>query len=333
MSISNPAVSTLACAQDLRNILDPAMPIFLLVDPMLGEPLPRMVMETDPASAQVAREVGWDRAVHPIALSARVPLPSQQHPYLVALEGMDDPLLELTLELAHAERSVAQGQGLDGAGCAAHRISGWLQSSMHVEQLAEYLSQIFRVNTAAHTQATYLRLVDRRTFALLRHVVGDERLAECMGRVRSWSYIDATGKLAVLRNESEEITPLRISDDEWRLLVQGETIHRALAQWLGEIERRGAASHAQDQQLYAQFLVAAGESKKVANQWPHRFAGIPDQTIWTALSILHPGIAGISSVRNFMQDLGTDDDPADLLRFKHQQVSTLAMNAAGERTT
>lgn len=334
LSIKNaPPLPALASAQDLHSSFDPALPIFLLVDPMLGEPLPGMVLETDPASAQIARESGWKRAVQPIALSPRVQLPSQQHPYLVAFEGMNDPLIELTLGLAHTERSISQANGLDGEGAAAHRISGWLQSSMHVDQLAEHLSQILRVNTSAYTKATYLRLVDRRTLALVRHVVGDGRLAGRFGRLRSWSYIDATGMLAVLRNEGEEITPLRLSDDEWRLIGQGESIHRSLAQFLGELERRGAASATFDQQLYAQFLTAAGESRKVAKQWPHRFAGIHDQTIWIALSIMHPGIARISSVQNFMQNPGTEDEPADLLRYLHQKVATLVMQAAGERTT
>jgi hypothetical protein len=320
----------LACAQDLRDIYDPAMPMFILIDPMLGEPLPGMALEVDSASAQSAREAGWERAVEPIVLPSRVALPSHQHPYLVALSGMDDPLLELTLEIAHAERSMAQEQGLDGEGGAAHRIAGWLQTSMHVEKLAEHLSHLFRVNTTAYTKATYLRLVDRRALALMRHVVGDERLTGQFGRLRRWSYIDAIGKLAMLRNEGDEITPLRLNDDEWRFLEQGESIHRALAQWLGEIERAGDVTNSSAQQLYAQFSLAAGESKSVAKQWPHRFAGLPDQTTWSALSLLHPGLVRMASVRNLMQEPGTADEPADLVRYLHQKINMLAMNATAK---
>ena len=328
-SVSASASPVLARAQELRNSFDPAMPIFLLIDPMLGEPLPGMVLEPDSASAKIIREAGWQRAIHPIELTARVQLPAYRHPYLVALEGMNDPLIELTLELAHTERAIAQANGLDGEGSAAHRISGWLQSSMHVEQLAEHLSLVFRVNTSALTKATYLRLVDRRTFSFLRHVIGDERLAARLGRVRSWTYVDATGSLAMLRSEGEGTTPLRLNDDEWRLLGQGESIHRAMAKWLGELVRRRAMLNTSAQQLYAQFSTAAVESKKAAKIWPHRFAGVQDQTTWIALSILHPGIDGISSVRNFMKEPGTEAEPADLLRYLHQQISTLAMNSSG----
>lgn len=321
----NEAIGTqLSSADELRDILDSAVPIFILVDPMLGEPLPSIEMATDVIAAQGSREAGWERAIQAVLLPARIALPPHLHPYLIALTGREDQLLDVTLEIAQSERSSAQLQGLEGEGGAAHRISGWLQSSMHVEELAQHLSQMFRVNTAATTSASYLRMVDRRTLALLRHFIRDDRLLKSFGRLQSWTYLDAFGDLAVLRNASDEHTPLRISIEEWGCLELGERINRALAQYLGELNKARTLCHPPDAHLYEHLALAALEASAIAKKWPHRFGGICDQTVWMALSILHPGLAKNCTVQNLMQDAGSDSQPADLLRFMHQQIRALA---------
>lgn len=148
--------SQLADVQSLRASLDPVTPVFVLIDPMVGEPLLLDLADGYWGDPQTQREAAWQRQVERIALSPRVPLALHQHPYLVQLQGIDDPLLELTLDLAHAEQSDAMKDGLDGEGTAAHRIGGWLQSSMHPDQLAKQMAEMFRVSTEAHTKATYL---------------------------------------------------------------------------------------------------------------------------------------------------------------------------------
>lgn len=311
-------------ADDLRNIFDPAVPIFILVDPMLGEPLPAIEMTTDACAAQGAREAGWERNIQPVILPARVALPPHLHPYLVALSGRNDELLAETLEIAQTERFMAQSQGLEGEGGAAHRISGWLQSSMHVEELAQHLAHMFRVNTVATTNASYLRMVDRRTLALLRHVVGDVRLLNSFARLQSWTYVNAFGELDMLRNSGDEHIPLRISVEEWGQLELGERMNRALAQYLGELDKTPTHIHPSDADLYRHLSVAAIEASSIAKKWPHRFSGTCDQTVWMALSLLHPGLGNISTVQNFLQDPGSDDEPPDLLRFLHQQIRGLA---------
>jgi len=165
------AFTTAASASDLSASMDVALPIFVLVDPMLGEPLYRVAEVGEGTTA--TREAGWQRNITPVQLDPSVSLPPHQHPYLVALSGPDDPLLAETMELAQEERLEAQKNGLDGDGGGAHRIGGWIQSSLHADQLAERLSSMFRVNTTAFTKARYMRQVDRRVLSLLRHVVGD----------------------------------------------------------------------------------------------------------------------------------------------------------------
>lgn len=315
-----------ASAIDLSAAMDIALPIFVLVDPMLGEPLTFATSAADHTTA--ARAAVWQRDITPVPLDASVSLPAHQHPYLVALSGPDDPLLEETVELAQCERTEAQINGLDGHGGGPHRIGGWLQTSMHVEQLAIQLSSMFRVNTSAFTSARYMRQVDRRVLSLLRHVVGEERVRAQLGRLNSWTYVDVKGALTTLRSGSEDITPLRLSTAEWAAMENGELIHRAVAQWLGERERSGEQTPSiETKEICSKFFTALLEAKDAARRWPKRFSGVADLTAWTALSIMHSGIAQSSEVGRFMAGVDAPDEVPDLLRYLHPDLSALA-NAA-----
>jgi hypothetical protein len=305
--------------QNLTAVFDSAYPIFVLIDPMLGEPLPE---------ADVNRAAGWNRDVIQIKLHPSVTLPLHQHPYLLALKGSNDPLLEVTLAMAHEERTLRLERGLDGDGGSPHHVAGWLQSSMHADQLAAHLAAMLRVKTDAYTKATYLRLVDRRVLGLLRHVVGDARVASQLGRLQNWSYINPLGQLATLRSPSESVVPLSLSMSEWTHLEQGAAIHRTIRQWLGELERQGADTRIPEPELYARSRGALEAARQMARQWPHRFKELQDETTWAALSLLHPDLGQIESVRELLQDAGTPDAPPDRLIYLYPEIRTLALNHA-----
>ena len=310
---------------DLSTAMDIAMPIFVLIDPMLGEPLPHMLAAAD--STHAAREVGWQRSITAVPLAANVSLPSHQHPYLVALTGPDDELLAHTMMLAQNERLAAQKDGLDGHGGNPHRIGGWIQTSMHVGQLAEQLSSMFQVNTVAITHARYMRQIDRRVLSLLRHVVGDARLSAQFGRLHSWTYVDVLGTLTVLRSANDEAIPLRLSSAEWAMMESGELIHRAIAQWLGETARAGEPATAIAlEKIIPNFLFALSGARQAARKWPQRFAGTADLTACTALSILHPNMFDSNAVARFMDLAPGSDDVPDLLRYLHPDLKSLITN-------
>lgn len=317
-----------ASADDLHARFDPAFPIFVLIDPMLGEPLPAVRIVEDALGAQRAREAGWERDITPIVLSPRVTLSPHLHPYLVALTGADDPLLPITLSFAHAERAQSQAEGLDGEGGAAHRVGGWLHTSMHAEALAQQIARMCDARAAGATSATYLRLVDRRTIGLLSQVVGAERLTGQFGRLRSWTYLDPRGQLATLHSRGEQEINLRLSGEEWRILERGETVHRALAKWLGEMMRLERAPELAVADLYARFVSAEKHAHTAAKAWPHRFPGMHDYTTWTALSVLVSNLAANNAVRGFMQNRGTAEQPAELMRYLHGPLCALASNSA-----
>lgn len=310
--------------EELRAGIDALTPLFVLVDPMAGEPLSGMGTPGTAAEAQALREEAWDREIAPVALPGTIALPPYQHPYLVQLLGPDDPLLEATLELADGERLAAQSKGLDGEGRAVHRIGGWLQSSMHFEQLGAIVSALCRVNTDAYTEATYLRLADRRALDLLCHVVGEHRVASQFGRLQSWAYLDAFGSLRRLRSPSELPQLLRLNVAEWRQMEGGEMLHRTIAQWLGEVRRKEGAV---PQELYPAAGSAASEAASAARKWPHRFQNSSDQVVWATLSLLHPDMARLPAVQALLDDQGTQDEPPEPLRYLHRELGAIALRA------
>jgi hypothetical protein len=279
-------------ADDLIAALDVATPTFLLVDPMLGEPLPGIDYDASDGAAQAARETYWDREITQIRLNDRISLPVFQHPYLVSLHGSTDTILELTLELAQSEQAKAYANGLDGQGKAAHRIGGWLQSSMHAADLANQFSNMCKVNTAAYTTAAYLRLADRRVLALLEQAVGEARVASMLGRIQRWCFLDALGEISAMNGMKmgEPAQALRLSEAEWDEMGLGEFIHRTLAKWLGEIGRTDAAPISQRTaaDLYRQAAIAVRAARQASTKWPHRFLEPCDQTTFAALALLHP---------------------------------------------
>ena len=315
---------SLADVTNLRACLIPDTPILVLIDPMLGEPLPSNA--PDGVDVQATREAMWQRPIQRIALSTRTALPPPQHPYLVELEGMTDPLLEAMLEIAQDERLQAQTDGLDGEGAAAHRIGGWLQSTMHLPALAEHLSTMLQVNTEVQTKATYLRLVDRRVLALLRHVVGDTLVTQQFGRLQNWAYLDVHGQISTLKTMGETVSPLRLDRGQWAQMQAGEMVNRTLALWLGETRRRGLADtcNVPAQSLYESLFNAIARADEATQTWPHRFQQLLDQSVWAALLLLDPAVEHNASVHQLLKNTGSQEDPtepAEPLRFLHHQIT------------
>jgi len=308
-------VSTLA---QLQAAFDSATSLYVLVDPMQGEPIPASTdASADCAAQQVARETAWGRQVTSVPLDPRVPLMHSQYPYLVTLQGAGDEWLSDTLDIALAERGASQADGLSSDGTGIHRI-GWLQTSLFAEDLAEVLASMLRVNTSAWTDARYMRLADRRVFDWLRHVVGDARVAAQFGRLRRWVYLDARGRIEQLTHAGDEIAPLRLTAEEWALFMQGERMHATAARWLGEVAR--SDDHAlwervrQDDDIYARVTVSLDRADLAAQRWPLRFVHARDRSAWAALELLHPGLERDARVQAALQSgLGEESGPAETL--------------------
>lgn len=315
------SIVALADIKTLQENLNADVPIFLLIDPIAGEPLPNALAA--PGTLE-AREAIWQLPITDIQLSPRTPLQLHQRPYIVALEGIDDPVLEQTLEIAHAERLKSQSEGLDGLGIAVHRVGGWLQTSQSAEELAAQLSTLFKItlNTTTATKASYLRLPDRRTLSLVQHVIGDARMSAALGHIQQWLYLDVQGKIATLKGSASDAVKLRFDHPEWAQIEQGNVLHPALALCLGEMARHGKTRmHTQPvQALYEALFPACQRAQKAAKVWPQRFPLPIDQSIWAALCLLHPAIETNQAVTQLLKDTGTEHEPTQPLRYIQHQV-------------
>jgi hypothetical protein len=113
---------------DLRRLLDPALPVWMLVDPLAREPLGVPTATADSRTdLQAAHERLWQRQITAIELPANIQLPLARQPHLVSLEGTSDACLDESIELSLLERAEARAGGLRSPGRAAFCFGGWLQ--------------------------------------------------------------------------------------------------------------------------------------------------------------------------------------------------------------
>ena len=308
-------------ASSLASSVVPGSPAFVLVDPMMGEPIPieYSADALDLPAPNSGRERAWLRPVHVIKLAQNIAVPPHLHPYLVELQGPDDPWLADTVEIACEEQAETQAAGLASRGVAAHCIGGWLQSSLSPGDLTRTLTAMMNVNTEARTTALYQRLADRRALGWLRHVVGDARVVAPFGRIQSWHYLDACGRLALLQSSAEVASPLRLTHGEWAAFMTGALLHPTVARWLGELAlqpNQSEASPVDAGACYAQAGVALERAEAAARRWPRRFADPADRVAWAVLSLLHPGIEQSPDVVAMLNAPAEPDEP-------HEPIETL----------
>ena len=330
--MTNPSANV----QELQSCFVVGMPLFALIDPMLGEPIP-LRGGSAVEGVQALREATWKRPIMRIELPQQTPLLPHLHPYLVAVSGPTDPWLQTTLDVALDEHQQAQSGGLAGVGSAAHRIGGWLQTGQSTEQLAQSLQKLVALRVAAFRPSTYLRALDRRVLALLRHVIGDARLMAALPGVQTWAYLDAKGQLAKLRRPAQELSPqnefgqhasaqpLAFSDLEWLYLKRGDKVHRALAMALGDgsLPSLNACTIAQ---LLERALQGVPATNPAARRWPARFASDTDHCVWAALSLFHAPLLEPETLPADIQQLLRGETQASPPESLHQMAAQVVQH-------
>jgi hypothetical protein len=263
-------------------------PIYLLIDPYLGDPVASLdaVAAGDAESWRAQLATSWERAVYSVKfpLAEKVGLQPHQLPYLVMLEGPDDPLLAESLGMAQFEDSAASEGALFGAGNAAFRIGGWLQSGQAPESVANWLAECMRLRAGGSTSGRYLRLADRRVLALARHVLGDEQLTRNLGPIERWAYLDPWGAIDRIERREEGSPRLPFAPQQWMAMEHGEWVHRAIAQARGFWLEQGRAKR----EDFHVSLLAAQKMRLFFDLWPHRIASDEDQVSVIALTLIRP---------------------------------------------
>jgi len=317
----------------LTSELEHGLSTLLLIDPLLGDPIPVQPpgVMGDPHAWISARQEAWSRPVHTVELTPKVPLAIHQWPYVVELNGPDDPVLFETIEIAQDERVEQLGEGLASSGRAPVRIGGWLQTGVSASDAVPILADLMHIRTDAITSARYQRVADRRVLAWLRHVVGTERVVQAFGPIQSWHYLDACGGLACLRSSSHVSRPLRLNRQEWALFMQGEMVHQACARWLGELKTSSFSedSFTNAQLCYERTTEALRRSELAAKRWPTRFASAADVVAWAALTLCHPQLDSDKEIAALLDaSVGTDeiletiDGMSGLLNAMHSRTTS-----------
>ena len=272
--------------------LIPLTPTYVLVDPMLGEPLPEIQITpgTEFKAMQAQREAAWQRPVELVQLHPSIELLAHQYPYLVSMEDEQDPLLGMTLDMAQDERLESQAEGLTGSGQSIHRIGGWLQSTLAPHELSRCMAGLMHVNSEASTRARYLRLGDRRVLAWLRTALGNQRVSDALGRISRWLYVDPFGQLDAIDTSREVPLPLRFTVPEWLDFMDGHALHQIVARCLGQIDDAGHyLSLPSSHDIYLRAKLSRRQAQQAAQHWPDRFRTARDFSAWAVLDLMHPG--------------------------------------------
>lgn len=316
-------------AEDLTACIETGDSAYVLVDPMLGEPLPDIVgtPDTELDALQAAREQAWGRPTLVVALDKAVPLASSQHPYLVCLEGKSDPWWKVTLDMTHESRAACLDGGVSGSGGGPIPIGGWLVSAMRDKELVDHLSKLFRLNTTGNTKAKYLRLADPRVLEWTRQVIGGPRLTAAFGRIRHWMTLDALGKPIRLDSPSEQATPLQFSTAEWRTMRRGEDAHRSVCMALGQ-------SMSEERQLpfspYDRVLASLDAADLAAKRWPQRFGHPRDRQVWAALCLARDNFADCEKVRGLMAAPSDPDEAPMTVRLLGDDLAEATLTPDGD---
>lgn len=299
--------------------------MFVLIDPILGEPI---ALPEDPPDDEQglnqARELAWGRKIHTVELASKIDLPKPLHPYLVALNGRDDPWLESSLGMALNEWRHLQSEGIAGTGVASMRIAGWLSTSMHAHQLCRSLRDLLQVKTAASTTARYLRLADRRVLDWWACIVGPSSVAPALNRIQRWHYLDGRGMLATLSGqETQPPLEVQLSKAQWASLMKGALLHPTLARWIAGAPDASVWRNQSTPDLYQQLAVALDSAEAASKNWPHRFTQSSDFTAWAALQLSYRGFGESAFVRERLTPLADDDGPAASVHMLSMELAAL----------
>lgn len=312
--------SSPAPAHDFRSDL----PLFVLIDPLLGDIHPVDEITTDMAKSELEaiRSHVWQRPVHGIDLHENLPIDTAYAPYIVELQGPDDPWAIRTLEIAQAECLQAYEGGLAGSGTVPRKIGGWLHSSLIGPTLAHVLSQWMRLDTVTRTPAKYLRLGDSRVLDLLVHAAGKDNFANHMGRVTQWSYFNPIGRWQHLLSAQADLAarPIRLSAAQWTQMSLGSMLHPAVAQAYGQkIMDSGGLELGPNEVEYDAALTVASYWQKKPRKLPHELdvslIGNEDLVAAAALSLLHPDWVTSSSTVDVLTQAHQDNEQATPLRY------------------
>ncbi len=307
----------------LTALLDPGLPVWLLIDAMLGDPLPNAQSPAQDAAAAVQqrRSSAWGRDVQGLLVDAPMLAPGQQ-PYLVAMQGPADPWLAHALKLAQQELDDTREDGLAGTGRGPHAVGGWLQTQASGEALAASLNTLLRLQAPRRTEARYLRLADRRCLDALDALLGRDAWTAKLGVVRRWAWLDGLGHLACAEIDCEPpVQPITFAAGAWRDFQLAPLVNTTLARWLGAVPTPVSYEMSQ---AWRQALQALQHARHAAQSHRRHLDHEADVLAYAVLALLHPGFEAALATQRWLATDPSGDDFEPLHQHCHALHAALA---------
>lgn len=160
------------------------LPLYAVVDPYFGEP-PALDIEIQQAQSFEAlaalRKTGWQGHEVTVASGSNPVINPRQLPYLVALDGANDPLLAKLLEAAASEytEAIENDKGV-------LRIGALIETAIEPDRLMVRLQRMWCVKLGS--QHRYLRIADPRVFEMLQVLFDEKELQYWLGPIACWHF-------------------------------------------------------------------------------------------------------------------------------------------------
>lgn len=191
---------------------------YILVDPMLREPLAQYVLDDN------------DAVVQPIPV--RHPsLADDQRPRLVSLPPKATGLLAASLHAAQSEQEDPNQEANAG-----FVVGGWLLSEANIDEVARHLARVIGSCIVQGKGRRLVRLADRRVLEWLWPMLGTQQRRSLLGPLTSWITLDRCGRLVSRgRDQAETDTSahgtLTLGAGQWARLQQCELVQAMLRGW------------------------------------------------------------------------------------------------------
>lgn len=297
--------------------LDPGLPIYLVIDPLSGDPSPvdANAVQNDPESCWETRQAAWQRDITAIVLNEKTDLNPTLHPYLVHLQGPQDPWLTHAVEQLYNDIAWELKRGMGGDGVVLWRWGGFVQSSHDAATVAQHLSALMRLRAESSQPLTYLRLADNRVLGWLAHVLGNATLQSHWGPIHQWVYQDIEGSVHHVQGPASAVADvdglgtlpqyeakgILMNKATWGQVSQGGIIHPARylawAQRLVDHAQRATRDavvprvlsydHLQRALARTQALMASADNNTLTHAWQARMHDERDTVAACALFALH----------------------------------------------
>jgi len=177
---------------------------YALVDPYFGEyPDSGLDVSASTSFSGLARSRSdaWEGRFVQVAESTEPLIDPRRLPYLVYLEGAEDPLLARMIDAAFQEHQAV----LTGQFAGIYRVGTLIETSLPPKLLMQRLERMWECTPGIGT-VHYVRVADRRVVEALAELVGQESFSRWLGPIARWHILARDFSWKTFRGAVDETT-------------------------------------------------------------------------------------------------------------------------------